>query len=235
MIIGNVSNGIGIHGIIGGVGPDPHGIIESIYINGLRTQIRLAERINRMRNHGASVSEEQRHHGPKPHLMPEFNLLGYNYRMTDMQAEAFELATPDHHCIRGTLWLPSGSVLGIIQIFHGLGEHHSRYARLDGQGSASGLAVVAHDHRGHGPHVGHHYFLTGFWLDSHPESGEHDSGWTPDRADHAAIDLRLSQDRPALAANGTTPWVEFLSGIDFRLRSQWPDVAEHDFSIASWP
>lgn len=45
----------------------------------------LAERINQMRNHGASVSEEQRHHGPRPYILPEFNLLGYNYRMTDLQ------------------------------------------------------------------------------------------------------------------------------------------------------
>jgi dTDP-4-amino-4,6-dideoxygalactose transaminase len=39
-----------------------------------------------MRNHGASISEEQRHLGPRPYLLPEFNLLGYNYRMTDLQA-----------------------------------------------------------------------------------------------------------------------------------------------------
>ena len=45
----------------------------------------LAETMNKLRNHGASISEEQRHHGPRPYLLPEFNLLGYNYRMTDMQ------------------------------------------------------------------------------------------------------------------------------------------------------
>lgn len=45
----------------------------------------LAERMNQMRNHGASMSEEQRHHGPRPYLLPEFALLGYNYRMTDLQ------------------------------------------------------------------------------------------------------------------------------------------------------
>jgi perosamine synthetase len=45
----------------------------------------LAERMNQMRNHGAAVSEEERHRGPKPYLLPEFNLLGYNYRMTDVQ------------------------------------------------------------------------------------------------------------------------------------------------------
>lgn len=46
----------------------------------------LAEIISMLRNHGASISEEQRHHGPKPYILPDFNLLGYNYRMTDLQA-----------------------------------------------------------------------------------------------------------------------------------------------------
>lgn len=45
----------------------------------------LAERMNMLRNHGASISEEQRHNGPRPYLLPEFNLLGFNYRMTDLQ------------------------------------------------------------------------------------------------------------------------------------------------------
>jgi dTDP-4-amino-4,6-dideoxygalactose transaminase len=45
----------------------------------------LAERMNQMRNHGASISEEQRHHGSKPYILPDFNLLGFNYRMTDLQ------------------------------------------------------------------------------------------------------------------------------------------------------
>lgn len=45
----------------------------------------LAARMEMLRNHGASVSEEQRHRGPRPYLLPEFNLLGFNYRMTDLQ------------------------------------------------------------------------------------------------------------------------------------------------------
>lgn len=45
----------------------------------------LAERIDKMRNHGAEISEQQRIHGPAPYLLPEFNILGYNYRMTDLQ------------------------------------------------------------------------------------------------------------------------------------------------------
>lgn len=45
----------------------------------------LAAQINSLRNHGASVSEEQRHSGNAPYLLPEFKVLGYNYRMTDLQ------------------------------------------------------------------------------------------------------------------------------------------------------
>jgi dTDP-4-amino-4,6-dideoxygalactose transaminase len=46
---------------------------------------KLFETINQLRNHGATVSEEQRHHGSQPYLLPEFHLLGFNYRMTDLQ------------------------------------------------------------------------------------------------------------------------------------------------------
>ena len=45
----------------------------------------LAERISQLRNHGASISEEQRHHGPKPYILADFNIMGFNYRMTDIQ------------------------------------------------------------------------------------------------------------------------------------------------------
>ena len=45
----------------------------------------LAEKVNMLRNHGASISEEQRHRGPQPYILPDFNLLGFNYRMTDLQ------------------------------------------------------------------------------------------------------------------------------------------------------
>jgi dTDP-4-amino-4,6-dideoxygalactose transaminase len=45
----------------------------------------LAETAGMLRNHGASISEEQRHAGPRPYLLPDFNLLGFNYRLTDLQ------------------------------------------------------------------------------------------------------------------------------------------------------
>lgn len=45
----------------------------------------LAEKLQILRNHGASVSEEVRHHGPKPYLLPAFEVMGFNFRMTDLQ------------------------------------------------------------------------------------------------------------------------------------------------------
>lgn len=46
----------------------------------------LAARVEILRNHGAALSEEQRHLGPQPYLLPAFDELGFNYRMTDLQA-----------------------------------------------------------------------------------------------------------------------------------------------------
>jgi dTDP-4-amino-4,6-dideoxygalactose transaminase len=45
----------------------------------------IAEHLDKLRNHGASISEEQRHHGPKPYILSAFDIVGYNYRMTDLQ------------------------------------------------------------------------------------------------------------------------------------------------------
>ncbi|MBT0584940.1 DegT/DnrJ/EryC1/StrS family aminotransferase [Alteromonas oceanisediminis] len=47
--------------------------------------IELADKMMCLRNHGASMSEEQRHLGPKPYILPEFARIGFNYRMTDFQ------------------------------------------------------------------------------------------------------------------------------------------------------
>lgn len=45
----------------------------------------LADRVDQLRNHGAGISEEQRSRGPAPYRLPDFNVLGFNYRMTDLQ------------------------------------------------------------------------------------------------------------------------------------------------------
>ncbi len=46
---------------------------------------RLARRADAMRNHGGDIPEEVRHSAPKPYLLSDFHLLGFNYRMTDLQ------------------------------------------------------------------------------------------------------------------------------------------------------
>lgn len=48
--------------------------------------IALADRIRRLRDHGAETSDLHRHLGAKPYLMPDFPDAGYNHRMTDIQA-----------------------------------------------------------------------------------------------------------------------------------------------------
>jgi dTDP-4-amino-4,6-dideoxygalactose transaminase len=45
----------------------------------------LAERIRRLRDHGAAISDLQRHLGPRPYLLADHPDAGYNQRMTDIQ------------------------------------------------------------------------------------------------------------------------------------------------------
>ncbi|MBA7489527.1 GDP-perosamine synthase [subsurface metagenome] len=44
----------------------------------------IAQKVESIRNHGASVSDLQRHKRAG-YLLPEYNILGFNYRMTDFQ------------------------------------------------------------------------------------------------------------------------------------------------------
>ena len=46
---------------------------------------KFSELVNSLRSHGATISEEVRHKSSKPYLLPEFNVLGFNYRMSDLQ------------------------------------------------------------------------------------------------------------------------------------------------------
>lgn len=46
----------------------------------------LAEKIRCLRDHGATMSDLQRHHGAKPYLLADHPEAGYNQRMTDIQA-----------------------------------------------------------------------------------------------------------------------------------------------------
>lgn len=46
----------------------------------------LAEKIRQLRDHGAAMSDLQRHLGARPYLLADHPLAGYNQRMTDFQA-----------------------------------------------------------------------------------------------------------------------------------------------------
>jgi perosamine synthetase len=46
----------------------------------------LAERLRRLRDHGAAMSDLQRHMGARPYLLSDHPDAGYNQRMTDLQA-----------------------------------------------------------------------------------------------------------------------------------------------------
>jgi len=46
---------------------------------------KIATMVSSLRDHGASKSDLQRHREKGGSLLPEFNIRGYNYRMTDMQ------------------------------------------------------------------------------------------------------------------------------------------------------
>ena len=46
----------------------------------------LATKLRRLRDHGAEMSDLQRHLGPKPYLLADHPDAGYNQRMTDLQA-----------------------------------------------------------------------------------------------------------------------------------------------------
>lgn len=46
----------------------------------------LAIKLRSLRDHGAEMSDLQRHLGPKPYLLSTYKYAGYNFRMTDLQA-----------------------------------------------------------------------------------------------------------------------------------------------------
>ena len=45
----------------------------------------LADKLRRLRDHGAALSDLQRHLGPRPYLLADHTEAGYNLRMTDIQ------------------------------------------------------------------------------------------------------------------------------------------------------
>ena len=91
------------------------------------------------------------------------------------------LSATDGHEIHVQIWQPDGEVSCVIQVLHGLGEHASRYARFAAAANARGIAVCAHDHRGHGGH------------DDTPGHFADADGWRKVNADAEAVNNFLSE------------------------------------------
>jgi len=64
--------------------------------------------------------------------------------------ETLSFTASDGKPVRLLRWLPAASLRATVQIAHGMGEHAGRYDELGGRLGASGYAVYASDHRGHG-------------------------------------------------------------------------------------
>jgi len=68
-----------------------------------------------------------------------------------MTLETYDIDALDDHTLKTFSWQPpEREPLGVVQILHGMGEHADRYDRFASACNASGLAVVSHNHRGHG-------------------------------------------------------------------------------------
>lgn len=99
----------------------------------------LAARIRRLRDHGAEITDLQRHLGPRPYLLPDFTEAGLNQRMTDIQAalgaaqmsraseivsERRSLADKYDESFRGLSWLQTPAST------EGFGHSYQSYACL---------------------------------------------------------------------------------------------------------
>ena len=52
----------------------------------ITNDIDLAKKLRKLRDHGAEISDLQRHKGPRPYLLADHSEAGFNQRMTDIQA-----------------------------------------------------------------------------------------------------------------------------------------------------
>jgi perosamine synthetase len=66
-----------------GVSADMNAVMAIAKKHGLKT---IADHVRSLRDHGASKSDLARHLGARSYVLPDFNHVGFNYRMTDIQA-----------------------------------------------------------------------------------------------------------------------------------------------------
>ena len=87
-------------------------------------------------------------------------------------------------------WLPDAAApRAVVQVSHGMAEHAGRYARFAEALTAAGVAVYAHDHRGHGRTAGDPA-RRGFFAER--------DGWRAVLDDLYAVTQRIEDDHPGL-------------------------------------
>jgi alpha-beta hydrolase superfamily lysophospholipase len=67
--------------------------------------------------------------------------------------ERFTLTATDGFQLSAMRWLPRSEPRAVLQLSHGMAEYAARYARFAEACIAQGIAVYAHDHRGHGDSI----------------------------------------------------------------------------------
>ena len=71
-----------------------------------------------------------------------------------MKEREFFLPSSDGtHKLRCMEWIPDGDVKAVLQITHGMVEHIGRYQEFCIWMAEHGIAVIGHDHLGHGKSV----------------------------------------------------------------------------------
>lgn len=71
-----------------------------------------------------------------------------------MREREFFLPSSDgKHKLRCMEWIPEGTVKAVLQITHGMTEHIGRYREFAVWLAENGIAVIGHDHLGHGKTV----------------------------------------------------------------------------------
>ncbi len=68
-----------------------------------------------------------------------------------VEREEFYIRSKDKHTrLHGYLWRPEGEAVAALQLSHGMMEHIGRYDRFAVWLAQRGVAVIGHDHLGHG-------------------------------------------------------------------------------------